>query len=92
MEIFDLRVNGDHAIDNLHINDVLAMTDANHELIIRGDAGDAINLKNDAGHGGDWVHTGTTVDGGVTYNVYDLATDSNALTLKVESTITSHIL
>jgi len=92
MEVFDLRVNGNHTIDNLHINDVLAMADTNHELIIRADAGDVVRLQNDAAKGGSWVANGTFDDGGTIYNVYDLQGNVNALTLKVENTITAQII
>ena len=85
MEKFDLSQNGNHTINNLGIDDVLQITDANNELKITGDAGDTVNLKD--GDSTNWTQNGTVFEDGVTFNVFDQVADTNVLTLKIEDTI-----
>ena len=71
IEILDLAKSGsNHTLDNLSIQDVLDITDANHTLTILGDAGDSVNLVDD----GQWSHSGQVTEniGGVdiTFDVY----------------------
>jgi hypothetical protein len=44
VDIIDLNSNGNHSIDNLSLDDVLFMTDADHTLTILGDFQDNVSL------------------------------------------------
>jgi len=46
----DLTVNGDHAIKNLSLEDVLDLTDGDKALLIETDAGDSVELVNEDGN------------------------------------------
>ncbi|MFA5622011.1 MAG: VCBS domain-containing protein [Thermovirgaceae bacterium] len=72
MEILDLASSGyGHTLDNLSVQDVLDITDANNDLWILGDGGDSVNIVDD----GEWsISLGSHVQeiGGVdiTFDVY----------------------
>ncbi len=91
IEIIDLSQNGNHSLTNITINDLINITDGNNTLIIQGDAGDTVTLKD--GDGGNWVKTSSgVVENGVTYDIYDLSGNANALTLKIEQSINENII
>jgi len=89
IENIDLSQNGNHTVDNLSINDLIDITDADNELTILGDSGDTVNLHN--GDGGNWVASGTVSENGHTFDVYDLSSDASVLTLKVEHDIAQQV-
>ncbi len=92
VEVFDLaRSGGDHTLDNLSIQDVLDITDANNNLTILGDAGDTVNLVDD----GQWLHSGQVTEnvGGIdlTFDVYThgIYTD---VTVKIQEEINDALI
>ncbi len=86
IEKIDLSVTGDHQLLNLNAQDVLDMTDADHELFIDGGAGDRVTID------ATLVHK-TAADGSnetmeMNGHVYDVYTDSShSLTLHIDQNI-----
>ena len=90
IEILDLDTAGaDHIINNLTVQDVLDITDGNNDLKILGNSGDRVNLLND---GADtWQHTGTAVEGTITFDVYASVPNSD-VTVKIQQEIEDHLV
>ncbi|MDZ7818211.1 MAG: hypothetical protein U5K55_06180, partial [Aliarcobacter sp.] len=91
VEKLDLNANGNHIVNNLGIQDVIDITDSNNILQILGNSLDSVNLKN--GDGGNWVDSGTNETiAGQDYDIYTKSGDSGAVTLKIDTDITTHII
>ncbi|OPA85535.1 hypothetical protein BFW86_22530 [Pseudomonas fluorescens] len=83
MEIIDITGTGNNTL-NLSLGDVLAQGggslftgDDVTQMMIKGNAGDVVNLDDlmpDGTDPGDWASMGTTTVAGVTYNVYQHST------------------
>lgn len=83
IEIIDLTGTGNNTL-NLSLGDVLAQGDSSlftgdsaTQMMIKGNAGDVVNLDDllpDGTDPGDWATVGTTTVAGVTYNVYQHST------------------
>ncbi|EFQ62747.1 hemagglutinin/hemolysin-related protein [Pseudomonas fluorescens WH6] len=83
IEIVDLTGTGNNTL-NLSLGDVLAQGDSSlftgdsaTQMMIKGNAGDVVNLDDllpDGTDPGDWATVGTTTVAGVTYNVYQHST------------------
>ncbi|MFK3821259.1 Ig-like domain-containing protein [Pseudomonas yamanorum] len=79
LEIIDITGSGNNTL-NISLGDVLELgesslftTDEKVQMIIKGNAGDVVNLDDllaDGTDPGDWAGQGTVVVEGVTYNVY----------------------
>jgi hypothetical protein len=76
IEAIDLTGTGNNTL-KLKLNDVLDMTGFNtfaatgrHQLLVKGDAGDALDLDDGAGTTG-WTQSGTQVIDSVTYNAWN---------------------
>ena len=79
IETIDLTVSGNHSLQNITYQDVLALTDLRHELYILGDSGDTLHLDDLNG----W--NAPVVSG--SYNLYTNTTDPT-VKLYVDPTIT----
>ncbi len=86
LEKIDLA-GGDHTLDKLSLTDLQAMTDANNDLKINGDADDSVNFK--AGDG--WVKGGTVSEDGNTYDIYTNSNDAG-VEVKVQDSIVDVII
>jgi hypothetical protein len=76
IEAIDLTGTGNNTL-KLKLNDVLDMTGFNtfaatgrHQLLVKGDAGDTLDLADGAGTTG-WTQSGTQVIDSVTYNAWN---------------------
>ena len=89
IEAIDLK-EGDHALTNIKLEDVLKMTDSNKELIILGDENDKVTFKDSVDADGNeqtWSKTeGTNEDTG--FDIYANSGDES-LKVKVEQPIIS---
>ncbi len=87
IEIIDLT-KGNHKLENLKLSDVLAMTDDNNELIIKGDGDDKVSFAND---GNTWTKGSVETIDGKTFDIYENSGDSS-VKVKVEVTITDQAI
>ena len=86
IEKIDLSVTGDHQLLNLNAQDVLDMTDADHELFIDGETGDRVTIDSTLFH--KTAADGSNETMAMNGHVYDVYTDgSNSLTLNIEQGI-----
>ena len=76
IEQIDLTGSGDNTL-KLSVADVLDLSDESNELVVKGDAGDRVNI------GAGWTAGGTTDIAGQTYQIYT----AGAATLKVDTDI-----
>ncbi|MBD3796778.1 MAG: hypothetical protein IE887_03375 [Campylobacterales bacterium] len=84
IEEIDMSGSGTNAINNLSLNDVLDMTDANNTLAIKGDDGvDSVNTVDTTG----WTKTAESDNGLNTTYEYTKDTTSDSITLIVEDQI-----
>ncbi|WP_428739985.1 beta strand repeat-containing protein, partial [Sulfurimonas sp.] len=82
IEEIDMSNSGTNSIDNLSLNDVLDMTDADNTLVIKGDDGvDSLNSVDTTG----WTENSKTDDG--TNTTYEYTDGTNTVTLIVEDQI-----
>ncbi|WP_221797202.1 beta strand repeat-containing protein [Oceanobacter mangrovi] len=77
----DTTTQGDHALANLSLQDVIDMTDAANDLIIFGDSGDTVSLA-----GGGWSLSGSSSADGHDFDVYVNSGDAS-VSLKIEDTV-----
>ncbi|NLB83735.1 MAG: hypothetical protein GX791_05765, partial [Synergistaceae bacterium] len=90
MEIIDLDNTGaNHVISNLTVQDVLNITDENNDLKILGNSWDTVNLLNDGT--GTWQHTGTVIEGAITFDVYASVLNSD-ITVKIQEEINDNLV
>ena len=86
IEKIDLSETGDHQLLNLNAQDVLDMTDADHELFIDGEAGDRVTIDSTLFHKTAADGSNETME--MNGHVYDVYTDSsNSLSLNIEQGI-----
>ncbi|NTW82035.1 MAG: DUF4347 domain-containing protein [Chlorobiaceae bacterium] len=82
IEILDLTVNGDHAVNNISVDAVSSMTSGN-SLYILGDSGDSVLLASG------WTNEGTSNVNGIEYNHYDSA--DHSVNVYVQNGITTMV-
>ena len=88
MEIVDLSANGNHAIANLSLANVLSLTDNDNDIKFLGDDRDSVSFANSDG----WVkNPGTVTDAGKVFEVYTNTGDPS-VEVKVEENIVDSIV
>jgi len=88
IEKIDLTENGDHTINNLSLDDVLNMTDADNELIIEGSLTDNVDTVSKNGWTKDTTHVDSNTSDGLNEYVYDNGS-GDSITLKIDEQIDS---
>ena len=72
----DLTSNGDSTLSNITLNNIIEITDADNDIVIKGDNGDTITLKSE--NGNVWSTASNTNDGQA-----DIYTNSGDNTVKI---------
>ncbi|MBN2781821.1 MAG: cadherin-like domain-containing protein, partial [Campylobacterales bacterium] len=89
-ESINLSKNGNHTLSNITVQDIIDITDANNDLIIFGDSGDSVSLKNESGK--TWTKDANQVtENGHTFDIYTNVQDNN-ISVKVEDQINDSII
>ncbi len=87
IETIDMTGNGAQTLTNLSTSDVLDIINdtlmTNKGLIINGDSADSVSLT-----GNDWTNSGTTAQGGNSYNVYSFSDTNGTHELLIQTDIT----
>ncbi|MFK3990419.1 VCBS domain-containing protein [Psychrobacter sp. NPDC064578] len=87
IETIDMTGNGAQTLTNLSTSDVLDIINdtvmSNKGLVINGDSADSVSLT-----GNDWTNSGTTTQGGNSYNVYSFSDTNGTHELLIQTDIT----
>ena len=90
-EVIEMTGNGAQSLTNLTTSDVLDIINdtvmTNKDLIINGDNADNVQLS-----GNDWTNTGTTQQGGNSYNVYSFSDINGTHNVLIDTDITTSVI